>query len=353
VFVTQSFNLNIFSAKMRFAGKFILSFTALLIYCQSDVYAQNPNDNPSSLVAETIKRLQAKATTENLSNARNVGFGLLKSNNFAQAEIVFAEILVKSPGDGLSLYGKALSSFNLKRYTEAETAVAAANNLFKKQKNNASLADGLVLSAVISAVTGDNPAAIEKLKKAIGIMPTHFDAHFSLGRAFFGNSDLDNAVNAFRQSVRLQPKNIKANFFLATALERSGDSEAALNAYRELIKIAPNVADGYLGLGVLLIKTEGVNSAEAIKSLQKAVAINQNLYEAQLGLGKILLQQNKSNEALIHLRKAVELLPDNPEPHYQLLQVYRKLGKKSEAEAEQIIIKKIHENHRGSTSAPR
>lgn len=337
---------------MRFAGKFVLSFTALLICCQSGVFAQNPSQNQSLPVAETIKKLLAKATPENLSNARAVGFGLLKSNDFAQAEIVFTEILVASPGDGLSLYGKALSSFNLKHYAEAETTVAAANDLFVKQKNISALADGLVLSAVISAVTGDNAAAIEKLKTAVGIAPTHFDANFSLGRAFFGSGDTDNAVNAFRRAVRLQPKNVRANFFLATALERGGDSAAASSAYRELIKIAPNVADGYLGLGVLLIKIEGANSPEAIKNLQKAIAINQNLYEARFSLGKILLQQNKPLDAAIHLQKAVELLPNNPEPHYQLLQVYRKLGKRQEAEAQQAIIKKIHEIRRGSSSAP-
>ncbi|MDQ3130024.1 MAG: tetratricopeptide repeat protein [Acidobacteriota bacterium] len=338
---------------MRFVGKFVLNFIALLIFCQCDVFAQNPNAKQSPSVVETIKKLQSAATPENISNARNIGFGLLKANDFAQAEIVFAQILDKVPGDGLSLYGKALSSFNLRRYAEAEIAVAAANNLFEKQKNNSALADGLVLSAVVSAVTGDNAAAIKKLKTAIKIMPSHFDAQFSLGRAYFGNGDLENAVTAFRRAAALQPNNVKANFFLATALERKGDSAAALNAYRELIKIAPNVADGYLGLGVLLIKTDGANSPEAISNLQKAVAINENLYEARLNLGKILLQQSKLDEALIHLRKAVELLPNNPEPHYQLLRVYRKLGKKAEVAAEEEIIKKIHENHRGSSSAPR
>lgn len=336
---------------MRFAGKFVLSFTAFLIFHQSVVFAQNPNQSLS--VAETIKKIQSAATPENISNARSVGFGLLKSNDFAQAEFVFAQILDKTPNDGLSLYGKALSAFNLRKYAEAESAVAAANEIFEKQKNNPALADGLVLSAVISAVKGDNAAAIEKLKTAVKIMPSHFDAQLSLGRAYFGSGDTENSVAAFRRAADLQPKSIKAKFFLATALERKGDSAAALDAYRELIKIAPNAADGYLGLGVLLIKTDGANSIDAANNLQKAVAINENLYEARLNLGKILLQQNKPDAALIHLQRAVKILPSNPEPHYQLLQVYRKLGKKAEADAEQAIIKKIHENHRGSTSAPR
>ncbi|HXG86618.1 MAG TPA: tetratricopeptide repeat protein [Pyrinomonadaceae bacterium] len=335
---------------MRFTGKYVLSFFALVIFFQSGVSAQLSPENLSP--AETIKNFQARPTAENLVAARKIGFALLGENKFNESELVFSEILTNFPADGLSLYGKAVGLFNLKQYSEAENTATKASAIFEKQKNNAALADVLVLSAVISAVTGKNPAAIEKLKKAVVLAPTHFDANLSLARAFFGNGDLAASIAAFRVALRQQPRNVKANFFLASALERNGETADALNIYRELIKIAPGFAEGYLGLGVLLVKTEGANSSEGLNSLQKAVEINPNLYEAQITLGKTLLRQNKTEQALIYLQKAVELLPGNPEPHYQLLQAFRKLGRKADADAEQAIIKKIHENRRGSSSAP-
>lgn len=335
---------------MKFTGKYVLSFFALSILFQSGIFAQLPNGNLSP--AETIKKFQTRPTAQNLAAVRQVGFALLGENKFDESELVFTEILAKFPADGLSLYGKAVGLFNLKQYSEAENAAAKADAIFEKQKNNAALADVLVLSAVISAVTGKNAAAVEKLKKAVALVPTHFDANLSLGRAFFGNGDLTASIAAFRIALKQQPQNVKANFFLASALERSGDTADALDIYRKLIKIAPNLAEGYLGLGVLLVKTDGVNLSEGLENLQQAVKINPNLYEAQITLGKTLLQQNKTEEALIYLQKAVELLPENPEPHYQLLQAFRKLGRKADAAVEQAIIKKIHENHRGSSSAP-
>ena len=335
---------------MKFTGKYVLSFFALSILFQSGIFAQLSPENLSP--AETIKKFQTRPTAQNLAAVRQIGFALLGENKFEQSELVFTEILAKFPADGLSLYGKAVGLFNRKQYSAAEIAAAKADAIFEKQKNNAALADVLVLSAVISAVTGKNASAVEKLKKAVALVPTHFDANLSLGRAFFGNGDLAASIAAFRTALKQQPQNVKANFFLASALERSGDTADALNIYRKLIKIAPNLAEGYLGLGVLLAKTDGANSSEGLESLQQAAKINPNLYEAQITLGKILLRQNKTEEALIHLQKAVELLPRNPEPHYQLLQAFRKLGRKSDADAEQAIIKKIHENHRGSSSAP-
>ena len=335
---------------MKFTGKYVLSFFALSILFQSGIFAQLSPENLSP--AETIKKFQTRPTAQNLAAVRQIGFALLGENKFEQSELVFTEILAKFPADGLSLYGKAVGLFNLRQYSEAENAAAKADAIFEKQKNNAALADVLVLSAVIAAVTGKNAAAVEKLKKAVALVPSHFDANLSLGRAFFGNGDLTASIASFRAALKQQPQNVKANFFLASALERNGDTADALNIYRELIKNAPKLAEGYLGLGVLLVKTDGVNSSEGLENLQQAVKINPNLYEAQVTLGKILLQRNKTEEALIYLRKAVELLPGNPEPHYQLLQAFRKLGRKADADAEQAIIKKIHENHRGSSSAP-
>jgi len=335
---------------MKFTGKYVLSFFALSILFQSSIFVQLSPENLSP--AETIKKFQTRPTAQNLAAVRQIGFALLGENKFEQSELVFTEILAKFPGDGLSLYGKAVGLFNLKQYSEAENAAAKADAIFEKQKNNAALADVLVLSAVISAVTGKNAAAVEKLKKAVVLVPAHFDANLSLGRAFFGNGDLAASIASFRAALKQQPQNVKANFFLASALERNGDTADALDIYRKLIKISPTFAEGYLGLGVLLVKTNGANSSEGLENLQQAVKINSNLYEAQVTLGKILLQRNKTEEALIYLRKAVELLPGNPEPHYQLLQAFRKLGRKADADAEQAIIKKIHENHRGSSSAP-
>ena len=84
--------------------------------------------------------------------------------------------------------------------------------------------------------------------------------------------------------------------------------------------------------------------------MQKAVVLDPNLYEAQIGLGKTLIHLNRAAEAIIHLQKAAELAPTNPEPHFQLAIAYRKLGRKTEAATETEIIKAIHEKRRGAAN---
>ena len=133
-------------------------------------------------------------------------------------------------------------------------------------------------------------------------------------------------------------------------MERAGNTAQALAEYRKVLELSPNNADGNLGFGVLLIKTEGDRSEEGLNALQKAAVLDPNLYEARIVLGKTLIHLNRAAEAIIHLQKAAELAPKNPEPHFQLAIAYRKLGKKTEAATETEIVKAIHEKRRGAAN---
>lgn len=285
---------------------------------------------------------------QGLDEIRKKGFAFLQAGDWDSASSVFEKALAIEPKDASSLYGKALALFNLKQIPEAEARLETVFAVLSSSKENDQLlADSLVLSAVISAVENQNSLAVDKLERAIKLVPTHFDANLSLGRAYFGNGDVERSIIAFRRAVFIQPGHIKARFFLATALEREGNSTDALKEYRAILRLDPNNVEGNLGLGVLLLKTEGDTSSEGLNALQKAVASNDRLYEGQITLGKILVRLNRVADAIEHLKKAVELAPNNPEPHFQLSIAYRRLRKRSEADAETEIVKKIHESRRG------
>lgn len=287
------------------------------------------------------------AQTQTLDEIRKTGFAYLQKGNWESAQKIFENALSIAPQDALSLYGNSLALFNLNRHLEALNPIEKAIEILTKSKeNNPLLADCLVLSAVISAVQNENVAAIIKLEKAIALVPNHFDANFSLGRAYFGSGEIDKSVNSFKKAVAVRPNDARSHFFLATALERAGNTAEALTEYQKVLELSPNSADGNLGLGVLLIKTEGDKSEKGLAALQKAVSLNPNLYEAHITLGKTLIRLNRASESIQPLQKAAELAPNNPEPHFQMAIAYRKLGKKAEAEAENAIVKKIHESRR-------
>ncbi|MEO6590402.1 MAG: tetratricopeptide repeat protein [Pyrinomonadaceae bacterium] len=304
-----------------------------------------------SVFAQTRGKLLQKQTVQNeIELLRQKGFDRLKTGEWNQANEIFESLIIKLPDDYLALYGNGLALFNLRRIAEADKNISKAVGLLSEKRINENLlADSLVLSALILAAQNKNDEAIEKLNRAVKIAPVNFDANFSLARAYFGNREFADAAKYFKISTTLHPDHLQAKFFLATALERSGNLQEALSEYRAVVKQNENYADGNAGLGVLLINLEGEKSVEGLNALQKAVTLNGNLYEARVTLGKTLLRLNRLNEALENLKKAAELAPENPEPHFQLSIAYRKLGKKAETAAETEIVKKIHAARRGVT----
>jgi Flp pilus assembly protein TadD len=286
-----------------------------------------------------------------------LGLAVAAEGRFAEASELFAAVLQKTPRDGLALYGAALAAFNLNRLNDAESLAGSAVEVLLPAGTNASLmspmqrqraADALVLSAVVIAVKGDDKRSLTLAQQAVSLAPDHFDAQFTLGRAFFSSGDYANAVKAFRVATRLKANDARALFFLGTALERAGEIEGALAVYRELIAKQPNAAEGHLGYGILLVKQSGDRATEGIKELTRAISINPDLYEARVTLGRTLLSKGQVSESLEHLIRASELAPGNPEPHYQLSIAYRRLGRKDDAAREAAIVQQIHESRRTS-----
>lgn len=313
---------------------------------------------PAAQVAETVSRVKTAAPGDTASlHAIALGEKLLIEQRYSEAYELFSALLDKLPREPTVLYGAALATFNLGRAAEAEPLARAASEIYLARvaadakplalDQRLPAADALVLLAVILGARGADTEALQNAQRAVALVPEHFDAQFTLGRALYSVGDSVAAVKAFRAALALKPDNARALFFLATVLESAGDSDAALKAYRDLVARQPRAAEGHLGLGVLLIKRGGLDVEKGIQELKITIRIDPNLYEAQVTLGRALLVQKLAGESLEYLRRAAELAPTNPEPHYQLALAYRRLGLNDKAVAEAAIVKRIHETRRG------
>jgi tetratricopeptide (TPR) repeat protein len=313
----------------------------------------------SSEVAAIVERLRGpNVDNPTVQAALATGQTLLKAKRYSEAADVFRSVLARRPDESMALYGAALALFNLRRPDEAEPlAKAAADRLLREVSTRKvgatsalriSAADALVLQAVIQAVRGNDSEALKSSELAVKVSPQHFDAQFTYGRALFSVGDTAQAAKVFRRAVTLKPSDIQALFFLGTTLEKTGDVEGAIKTYRQIIANSPQAAEGHLGVGTLLVRRSGPDGEEGIRELKRALEIDGNLYEARVALGRALLTRGRLEESVEHLVRAVELVPDNPEPHYQLSLAYRRLGLMDKAEQETAAVRRIHEARRGT-----
>lgn len=336
-----------------------LAVTFLVAGLVTPACAQN-NSATAAQVAEMVTRIRAaSASAATLPEAIALGERLLVEERYREANEFFSVLLEKWPREPVALYGAGLAAFNLGRSAEAEPLVRTAveinlagvanktTAILRSQNQRLRGADALVLLAVIQGARGQETQALKSVERAVALAPEHFDAQFTLGRALYGVGDSTGAVKAFRAALKLKPADTRALFFLATALEAAGDTGAALEAYGELIRRQPRAAEGHLGLGVLLIKRGGPDAVKGIEELRTALSIDPDQYEAQVTLGRALLTQKLPGESVEHLKRAAQLAPTNPEPHYQLALAYRRLGLTDKATEETGIVKRIHETRRG------
>src|SRR6266446_692654 len=347
------------------ASVFAASLLVLPVGARAQVSERASVLDVSSRLTELTRRLNAKPLDAGaLEEARVFGIELLDASRFNEAERVFAAFRLAAPEDPSGFYGGALALFNLHRVNEAETLARAAvektqafstsrkapdREAANSPKTFGNAADAFVLLGVILAVKGDDEGALAAVTRAVKLAPENFDAQFALGRALYGAGDPASAASAFRAAIALKPADARTRFFLASSLERAGDDAKALAGYKELIAVAPGAAEGHLGAGVLLVKRAGDDLNEGIRELEKALAINEGLYEGQVALGRALIRTGRVAESLTPLKRAAELAPDNPEPHYQLAIAYRRLGQKEAADAEGAVVKKIHAARRVSS----
>ena len=325
-------------------------FLVVLLLLQLPAASQELNTVSPADVQNRIAQVRSSTGNTVDPQALELGRSLIKSGRFAEAAALFDVLVEKQPRAYTVLYFAALATFNAGRSSQAEPlARRALDAAVGAHKHSAS--DALVLLAVILAVTNKDAEALKAAEHAVQIAPHSFDAQFVLGRALYGAGDYDRAVKAFRLAGALKPTDADGQFFLATTLERSGHDAAALAAYKELVVRNPQRVEGHLGVGVLLVKKGGAAIDEGVRELRAAIAINPRLYEARVTLGRALVSGGLNVEALEHLKVAVELAPNNPEPHYQLSRAYRRLGRTEEAAREAAIVKQIHESRRGVPAA--
>lgn len=177
---------------------------------------------------------------------------------------------------------------------------------------------------------GRHEQALDYLRKALVLKPTHTEIYGHIGRILMMRGNLEEAISNLEKALSANPDDIMASFTLACAYQMHGNSDKStrlfnrvIDRYKELVSIKSRFAEGnyYIGRSYFFMG----NPTEALKYLEKAVEYDTedvdyhysfgmlysdadafcSLAEAQHALGKF-------SEARENLEKAIKLNPNNP-----------------------------------------
>jgi protein O-mannosyl-transferase len=196
---------------------------------------------------------------------------------------------------------------------------------------------------------------------AVGLDPLCARCHNNLGVALLHQrrdpQGLSESEEHLRRAVALRPEYALGHLNLGTVALLRGryvEAEAALRGYA---RWQPDAPDGAERLAVLYL-VQG-RSDEAIPLLRRARGISQSdgpradlaaavemLHDGETlrYLGQVLLEQGRAEDAILPLRRAVQLYPSAPSFRFWLARAYRGAGRTALADGELAALRQLDPN---------
>ena len=168
-----------------------------------------------------------------------------------------------------------------------------------------------------------------------------------LGEALAAAGNRDEAARRFRSALALRPELRGVHYALGELFLESGDYENAEREFREEARMVPGSAAAAYKLGMVALNRGQVR--EAIAVLERANSLQPDMPETLLELGRALATAGDTAGAEKPLTRVLVLEQTSSlaeAAHFQLAQIYRKLGRTAEADREMALFHQVRGKRR-------
>jgi len=219
--------------------------------------------------------------------------------------------------------GAALSSSPAQAVVELQDAI---------RKNPQIESNYTDLGNVLLSTQNFSEAALV-LEAAKARFPGSAQVALSLGVAYYGLRRFPDSVAAFLDAGKLDRNAEQPVAFLSRMSENWADrKDDVVRLFTAYAKNHPGNALAHFALGRA--------TADAAE-LRQAIKLNPRIADAHMELGAVLETQRDLVGAIAAFRRAAELGPKNPIPHYRLSRLYARTGDAARAEAERALHEKL------------
>lgn len=280
---------------------------------------------------EAIKAFQyaLKKKPELVVASLFLGMAYVRSNQYEKSIEPLKKAISLSPGESRAYVNLGLSYIELGREGEAMKILQKATELWP-QDVEVLYNLGIVYTRLMTTT----------YRKMAQIDPDSHRVHQLLGASYEARRETRKAIEEYKLAIEKKPDFAGLHYALGNVYWKEGDLEKAEGAFLKELRIAPEnyLTTWKLGNIYLLRKQYDL----AFQYLEKAIEQKPDLGQAHRDLGRALIQTDGDMErATVHLKKVVQLSPEEPTSHYLLAQIYKKLGKKAEQTAELETFEKL------------
>jgi tetratricopeptide (TPR) repeat protein len=147
-------------------------------------------------------------------------------------------------------------------------------------------------------------------------------------RAFYGESQPDQALTLFEQARQIDPDSPDAHYQIGLVLHFMGRLDEAETAFRQALARNPHNPRYHAWIGTIQLERGPTELDAAVASLRRSVELGPDYAYGHYQLGRAYLMQNRPADALPVLERAVKRNPRYREAFYSLGQAYLRLGKR-------------------------
>ena len=181
-----------------------------------------------------------------------------------------------------------------------------------------------LIQARESGLGGAPEEAIATIKAIIAEDPGISDAHFSLGNIYYKSKRFEEALEAFKISLDLKPDDSFAVINIANALQALNRSEEAERFV--LDHLARGLDDPQLYFLLGNVRVRRGDPEGAIPYFEQCLAANPQSASAHNAIAAIYLNQDRLDEAEVHLKAAAAIYPRLTSLRYNQAQLFEKRG---------------------------
>jgi tetratricopeptide (TPR) repeat protein len=196
---------------------------------------------------------------------------------------------------------------NAGRYREARATLEKSP---ERQQPSAALLSQL---ARLAYRAGDLEGALGYLAHARDLEPANPAIHFFFGIVCVELKLPPEARQSLREAVRLDPDNPYYNYALGAVLVNEKNPDGAIPHFKKFREALPGDPRGRFALGVAYYDAYQLEAARA--ELTAVADRPETRLGAQLYLGRLAIREDHLDEALEHLRLAIQANPSAPEAY--------------------------------------
>ncbi len=284
---------------------------------------------PQDLIQRHYEAAEAQRRAGNLSAAETEyaailgeGYARLGKIYLAQKEYAKAIAALGSANHFQAnsdqvLIDLAIAYFNAEQY---DKALDVARQVLTR---NAQSVDAHHMAGKSYFMLGEFVKATSELETAVKLAPTDYDVAYTLGLAYLKQHQFVSAKKIYDRMLEQFGDRPQLRIVFGRAYRETDFLAEAITEFKKAVALDPGFprAHYYLGLTYLL-KDGAAKLGEAAAEFKIELAAHPKEFFANYYLGILSLIDRKLPEALSLLEKASQIEPNNPDPYFHLGQAY-------------------------------